>query len=111
MSLDHASRLALAGETLDGLSVGDALGEMMSYQHHRARERQDLSASTPGALRYTDDTAMALGVVECLGLCRGIDGDALAWMFARNFQSDPDRGYGKMTRRMLGEISDGAPWR
>lgn len=111
MKLDHQARLELARETLAGLSVGDALGEALSYQYHRARELQDFSAFRPGTVRFTDDTAMALGIVECLSLCRTIDEDSLAWIFAKNFRTDPERGYGKMARRILTQLAEGGAWR
>lgn len=111
MPPDPQARLQLAKEALDGLSVGDALGEALSYQHYRARERQDFSALRPGSVCFTDDTAMAVGIIECLCLCNAIDEDALAWIFAKNFKADPERGYGKMARRILTELSQGAAWR
>lgn len=111
MPLDHSTRLELATETLEGLSVGDALGEALSYAHSRARELQHFSSFRAGILRFTDDTAMALGVVECLARCKTIDEDALAWIFAKNFRADSERGYGKMSRRTLSALAEGAAWR
>jgi ADP-ribosylglycohydrolase len=109
--MDHEIRLGLARETLEGLSVGDALGEALSYRHHRARELRDFSQLRAGSIRYTDDTAMALGIVECLALCRTVDEEALACIFAKNYKVDPERGYGKMSRRTLGELVAGGSWR
>ena len=37
--------------------------------------------------------------------------DALAKRFARRFERDPERGYGKMTRIQMREIMAGAKWR
>lgn len=111
MSPDPRTRLEFSKETLDGLSVGDALGEALSYQHYRVRERRDFSELRPGSVCFTDDTAMAVGIIECLSLCKAIDEDALAWIFAKNFKADPERGYGKMARRILTELSQGAAWR
>jgi ADP-ribosylglycohydrolase len=98
-------------ETLEGLSVGDAIGEALSYQHARARNLDDFSTFGQGNIRFTDDTAMALGIVECLSRCKTIDPDVLAWIFARNYKSDPERGYGKMTRKILTQLGDGGSWR
>ncbi len=111
MTSDARIRLELARETLEGLSVGDALGEALSYQHYRVREQQDFSAFRPGVVRFTDDTAMALGILECLSICKAIDEDALAWIFAKNFKADPERGYGKMARRILAQLCEGGGWR
>ena len=108
--MDHQQRMELAMETLTGVAVGDALGEAFSYEHCFVRERTDLSVFKDGSIRYTDDTAMAIGVVECLAMCRGIDEDAQAWIFGRNFRRDPERGYGKMARRLLEQISTGTAW-
>jgi len=104
-------RLSLALEVLDGLSVGDAIGEAMSYQWYRARELEDFSAIYDGGVRYTDDTEMALGVVDVLKQLRGIDEGVLAWKFAARFMKDPDRGYGRMARNILREIAEGTDWR
>ena len=40
-----------------------------------------------------------------------IEQDALAKRFARRFERDPERGYGKMTRIQMREIMAGAKWR
>ena len=107
----HLNCMASAWEALEGLSVDDTCGEALSYQHCRARDFESPSTLTPGALRYTDDTAMALGILECLSLFKTIKQDALAWVFAKNFKSDPDRGYGKMTPRTLTQLSEAGSWR
>ena len=107
----HDQRLETAREILDGLSVGDAIGEALSYQHYRARELADFSMFRPGTVRYTDDTEMALALFETLKLLRGIDEDAVAWAYSSRYRRDPERGYGKMARKILEEIGTGAPWR
>ena len=107
----HPNCMASAWEALEGLSLGDAFGEVLSHQHFHALDLESRTTLTPGALRYTDDTTMALGILECLSLVKTINQDALAWVFAKNFKSDPDRGYGKMTRQILTQLSDGGSWR
>lgn len=111
MARTHEERLAAALEILEGLSVADALGEAFCYQHYRARELTDFSLYRPGSVIYTDDTEMALGIYDTLSLLRGIDEDTLAWAFTSRFRKDPDRGYGKMARRILEELGAGAEWR
>ncbi|MGI9240630.1 MAG: ADP-ribosylglycohydrolase family protein [Verrucomicrobiales bacterium] len=111
MDPNHDLQLELALEVLDGLSVGDALGEALSYQCYRARELDDFSAFADGSVRYTDDTEMALGIIDVLRSSRSIDEDLLAWKFAARFKRDPDRGYGRMARRILEEIGAGVAWR
>ncbi len=103
--------LARAKECLEGLSVGDAVGEALSYQSYRCRDLVDFSAFRPGTLRFTDDTEMALAIVETLERLGGIDDDVLAWAYAKRYRNDPDRGYGKMARHILQQICDGMPWR
>jgi ADP-ribosylglycohydrolase len=99
-------RLVRARESLEGLSVGDAIGESLSYQYYRCRENCDFSAFRPGTVRYTDDTEMALAIVETLQRLGGIDEDVVAWAFSTRYRHDPDRGYGKMARRVLEEIQN-----
>jgi ADP-ribosylglycohydrolase len=105
---DHHQSLASAREALDGLSVGDALGEALSYRFYKAREVCDFSVFRDGSVRYTDDTEMALAIYETLRVSHTIEEDLLAQHFAMRFERDPDRGYGKMARRILSEISAGA---
>jgi len=106
-----AERLVRARESLEGLSVGDAIGEALSYQHYRCRDLCDFSAFRPGTVRYTDDTEMALAVVETLERLEGMDEDVVAWAFSVRYRNDPERGYGKMARHILKEIGNGTPWR
>lgn len=104
-------RLARAWECLEGLSVGDAIGEALSYQSYRCRALKDFSAFRPGTVRYTDDTEMALAIYETLARLGGIDEEVLAWEYTSRYRKDPDRGYGKMARHILQQLCDGAPWR
>jgi hypothetical protein len=41
---DTAARLSRARESVEGLSVGDAIGEALSYQYDRCREIGDFSS-------------------------------------------------------------------
>ncbi len=107
----HGKRLELARESLDGLSVGDALGEAWAYQFYRARDLTDFSVFRDGSVRYTDDTAMALSIVKILEQYRAIEEDLLAVSFATRYAWDPMRGYGKMAHKILQEIGAGADWR
>lgn len=106
-----SERLIRAKQSLEGLSVGDAIGEALSYQSHRCREICDFSAFRPGTVRYTDDTEMALAIVETLERMGGIDEDVMAWAYSTRYRMDPDRGYGKMARNILEEIGNGTAWR
>lgn len=105
------ARLARTLAVLEGLATGDALGEACSYHFYTAGER--LSAPLPalGAIHYTDDTEMASAIVEVLVRAGGIDEEILAWQFRRRYRADPERGYGKMTRRLLERTLAGEDWR
>jgi ADP-ribosylglycohydrolase len=112
--VDHAAheparvrRMLLA---LDGLSVGDAFGQCFfaASSHLPLPGRPRVVPPPPWV--YTDDTAMACGIVEVLLRLGVIDQDELAATFARRFMADPDRGYGGMAKSILTEIHDGRAW-
>lgn len=108
---DHADRVERMKLSLDGLGLGDALGEMLSYQAHTAPRRLTEGNLSAGPWFHTDDTEMAISIVHVLKSHGRVDQDALAKRFARRFERDPDRGYGKMTRIQMREIIAGAKWR
>jgi ADP-ribosylglycohydrolase len=61
-------RLLLARRSLLGLAIGDAFGETMFGQPQEvARRAAKRLISTKRPWRWTDDTAMALSIVEILG--------------------------------------------
>lgn len=74
-----------------GSAVGDAIGELAFHASERARlealvEHLDI-------LRYTDDTAMAVGLAESLIEVGTIDHQHLGETFRRNYRREPWRGY------------------
>lgn len=94
-------------DSLDGLSVGDALGAEFPIL------RRALSEIRAGDLgdrqwRWTDDTQMACTVVAELHLHGGIDPDRLAAAFARRFEAHRD--YGFFTVDTLRRIREGVRW-
>lgn len=95
-------------ESLDGLSVGDALGAQFFMPR---RSLPDLKAGRPpdGPWEWTDDTEMACGLVAELAEDGPIDQDRLAETFAA--RCEPNRGYGVGAFRILHAIGDGVPWR
>jgi ADP-ribosylglycohydrolase len=97
--------------SLDGLGLGDALGEMLSYQSANAVKRLEEDLLPAGPWFHTDDTEMAISIVAVLKSHGELNQDALARHFARRFERDPERGYGRMTRIQLREINAGAKWR
>ena len=104
--------LVLARRSLTGLAVGDAFGETMFGDHVESTRRaaKRLIASRR-PWRWTDDTAMALSIVEVLGRHERIEPDALAEAFARRYAAEPYRGYGMGAHQLLERIVAGAPWR
>ncbi|HEX2749759.1 MAG TPA: ADP-ribosylglycohydrolase family protein [Verrucomicrobiales bacterium] len=107
----HEDRVGICREVLEGLATGDALGEAGSYGYENVRTWVTSRLPSIRALRYTDDTEMASAILEVLVRLKGIDEDVLAWQFRRRFQRDPERGYGKMTRRFLEQTLAGEDWR
>lgn len=100
--------LQRAERSLDGLSVGDAFGELFFFISPEYATLNDLPGET---WRWTDDTHMALSIVEVLKKFGTVDQDALAQAFARRYMDEPNRGYGSGARRLLARIASGADWR
>ena len=94
--------------SLDGLSVGDSFGEFFFQVFPNFNSTSELSSSL---WAWTDDTYMALSIVEILKLHGRIEQDALAQAFARRFTDQPYRGYARGAARLLGQIAAGAYWR
>ena len=107
---DHVSRIERMMASLDGLSIGDALGEMFAYRLGSAPERLTKSDLPAGPWCHTDDTEMAISIAAVLKSHGYIHQDALSKRFSRRFEREPDRGYGKMTRVQLRENLAGQPW-
>ncbi|MGW4247441.1 ADP-ribosylglycohydrolase family protein, partial [Nocardia sp. NPDC004722] len=101
------SDLTIARDSLDGLSVGDALGAQFFVP---GRSVPELVAGKPpaGPWEWTDDTEMACSVYAELREHGGIDRDRLAAVFAD--RCEPYRGYGGGTVVVLHQIRDGRPW-
>jgi ADP-ribosylglycohydrolase len=109
MSNEAASslRLARAHASLEGLSVGDAFGECL-FEDQSAIE---LRLVPPAFWPTTDDTEMAIALVDLLRRHGGIEEDLLALAFAGRFAADRNRGYGPGTEGILTEIRAGGSWR
>lgn len=103
-------RLTRALLALEGLSVGDAFGERF-FGPPEVVEGLIASRTVPPApWTWTDDTAMALSVLEVLEEHAGIDPHALATLFARRYAAEPRRGYGGTAHEILQAIGMGVPW-
>ncbi|MET8254862.1 ADP-ribosylglycohydrolase family protein [Micromonospora sp. NPDC005197] len=100
------ARLALARDSLAGLSTGDALGARFFLPG----PPEDLTDATlpPAPWEWTDDTEMACSVVAELAATGRIDPDRLALAFAE--RCDARRGYGPGAMLILRLIRTGTPW-
>lgn len=107
---DHSERIQRTLLSLEGLAIGDAVGEMLAYRHADAAKIIERGLPS-GPWFHTDDTEMALSLVEVLKLYGYVQQDALARRFAWRFEREPDRGYGSMTRVQLNEVLRGGDWR
>jgi poly(ADP-ribose) glycohydrolase ARH3 len=85
-----------------GSALGDAIGELAFQAPERARlqtlvEHLDV-------LRYTDDTAMAIGLAESLVEMGTIDHQHLGETFRRNYRREPWRGYASGPPTLFAEV-------
>ena len=96
---------------LEGLSVGDAFGEQLLHAGYaRGATLATRVAPVRGPWMWTDDTAMALSVIDVLARHGGIDAHALAQVFARRYVLEPARGYGRGAHEVLAAIATGTPY-
>ncbi|MCX8118159.1 MAG: ADP-ribosylglycohydrolase family protein [Desulfobacterota bacterium] len=106
--MDKTAALNRALLSLEGLSLGDAFGELFFSISPVSVKAEELP---PGPWRWTDDTHMAISIVEILKTHGRIDQDALARAFARRYGEEPYRGYAGGASRLLRALLDGADWR
>lgn len=110
LPLDHAERLARARLSLEGLALGDAFGERFFTHPHLVESLIARRAVPAAPWGFTDDTEMAISVVEVLAEHGHVAQDALAAAFGRRYLADPSRGYGGAAHRILAELGRGAAW-
>jgi ADP-ribosylglycohydrolase len=106
---DLMDALGRAWLSLDGLSVGDAFGERFFGPLHEVRQRISRRLLPDSPWTYTDDTEMALSIVEILKEHGSINQDLLANRFANRMQFN--RGYGQGAYAVLCGVKDGLNWR
>ena len=75
-----------------GSALGDAIGEMASS--HPSRKNLIESLKQEKKLRYTDDTAMAIGLGTSLLEKGDVNPEHLGHTFCMNYYEEPWRGYG-----------------
>lgn len=97
---------------LEGLSVAEAFGEQLLHAAPAARSlaREHHVAPVGRQWMWTDDTAMAISIIEELRERGSIDPGALATRFARRYMHEPARGYGGGAHQVLGQIAAGEAW-
>jgi ADP-ribosylglycohydrolase len=111
LPLDHSVRVSRVRQCLEGLSVGDAFGNCFFANPHMVERLIELRAVPAGPWAYTDDTIMALAIVEMLEKRGAIEQDILADSFARKYQRDPSRGYGGTAHGILTRLAAAEDWR
>ena len=109
---DGPARLARARLSLEGLSVADAFGEQLLHAgpYDRVRALTERAAPIGKRWMWTDDTAMAISIVEQLAARGEIEPAELARAFARRYAAEPARGYGRGAHAVLAAIGAGAPY-
>jgi ADP-ribosylglycohydrolase len=102
-------RLARAHCSLEGLSVGDAFGERFFVNPASLQLLIGNRALPAAPWRFTDDTQMALSLVESLGQYGEVNQDHLAKSFGKHY--DISRGYGPAMHELLRLIRSRKSWR
>jgi ADP-ribosylglycohydrolase len=94
--------------SLDGLSIGDAFGQRFFFPW--VVERASPTCLPEAPWHYTDDTEMAMAIVQILETDGHIDQTRLGNRFAARFQAEPGRGYGAGARELLIRLAQGDRW-
>lgn len=110
LAADPSSRLQRARRSLDGLAVGDAFGERFFAPPDVWLPWLTTRTLPPGTWRWTDDTAMAISLVETLAKHDCVDIDELAERFSNRYVADVLRGYGGTSHEILTALRRGEPW-
>src|SRR5215475_6699438 len=98
----HEIRMRRAAQSLEGLSCGDAFGERFFLPDAVAVSLIEKRAVPAPPWFFTDDTVMALSILETLAEHREINPDALAVSYAGRY--DAGRGYGPAMHQLLPTI-------
>ncbi|MGQ9515056.1 MAG: ADP-ribosylglycohydrolase family protein [Thermoproteota archaeon] len=89
--------------SLVGTAVGDSLGARFEGSFGYVKRIEIAS-------RYTDDTAMMIGMAESLIEVRGFDGEHMAKKFVEDYEKEPWRGYGPGPPLIFKKIKAGRKW-
>jgi poly(ADP-ribose) glycohydrolase ARH3 len=85
-------------------ALGDAIGEIAFFRSSHATLQEELRTSTQ--LRYTDDTAMAIGLAESITRMGSLESRHLGDTFRSNFLHEPWRGYASGPPTVFSMVSD-----
>lgn len=94
-----------------GAACGDQLGAAFEGMPDVSDADLDTWLASDEPVRATDDSVMMRVLADHLARTGGLDEDVLADAFARAFRSEPWRGYGPGTARLLDEVARGVSWR
>lgn len=89
-----------------GSGVGDALGASFEGVWEKTLRIEDLRFGG----RWTDDTAMMIGVAESLIAKHGFNSKHMAEMFRQNWEKAPWRGYGPGPPAVFRMVRRGVSW-
>ncbi len=102
----------LQGKFLGGMvgtGLGDAIGEMAFHFRNKAELQARIAQAEQ--LRYTDDTAMAIGLAESLIQAGGLDEQHLGNTFHDHYLHEPWRGYASGPPSIFGRVQrEGMPY-
>lgn len=87
-----------------GSLVGTAVGDSLGAQREGAADFQEVREIGP---RYTDDTAMTIGVTESLVEAKGFHYFHMAERLMRNYEREPWRRYGMSPPRIFRMMKSG----
>ncbi len=107
---DHKKRINKALLSLEGLSLGDSFGQCFFIPRQKALQLITNRWLPEQPWLYTDDTIMAISVIETLNKFGYINQDDLAHRFSQKYIQEPNRGYGSNTGRVLRDIHQGISW-
>ncbi|MDX1616113.1 MAG: ADP-ribosylglycohydrolase family protein [Candidatus Promineifilaceae bacterium] len=93
---------------MSGLSIGDAFGQLFISRQVASEDDPPLP---PGTWCWSDDTQLAVSIVDILGEYGHIEQGALAAAFARRYAKEPYRASGSGARRLPWLIGEGCDWR
>jgi len=103
----HNTNINDAIVSLNGLSVGDAFGEQFFF---RKQSDIELRLLPSGIWKWTDDTQMAISIVEVLNEYGEIVPDELIQRFVVGYIKDRTRNYGLGAAALLSRIFEGENW-